>query len=263
MMGQIIGSVIAAGYSAGHAVVRESVVKNIDMAMDGFRLLNSTSSGASLMEWSEEAIARLRVLWDEGHSTAEIGRRLGCSKNAVISKSHRIDLPARPSPVRQLQPGQQPIHVKAHVPVKRSLPPLPSLQVPSGQCGADHIGTAAEARRSSGHGRASRASARLLPGLSVGGVAEAHSVLRQAGGTGIVLRGSRSDRLPQAREGCGVVQTGMPDTVNASRPRCAACDRLSVLRRLEIDVFRDRRANSAIRRLDRARKRWDLQMRRC
>ena len=45
MMGQIIGSVIAAGYSAGHAVIRESVVKNIDMAMDGFRLLNSPAAG--------------------------------------------------------------------------------------------------------------------------------------------------------------------------------------------------------------------------
>jgi GcrA cell cycle regulator len=86
--------------------------------------------GSSDMEWSDEAIARLRVLWDEGHSTAEIGRKLGCSKNAVIGKAHRIDLPTRPSPVRQLQPGEQPKRVKAHVPVKRSLPALPSLQGP-------------------------------------------------------------------------------------------------------------------------------------
>src|SRR5258707_15855415 len=53
------------------------------------------------MEWAEETIVRLRTLWDEGLSTAEIGRRLGVSKNAVVGKAHRLDLPARPSPVRR------------------------------------------------------------------------------------------------------------------------------------------------------------------
>jgi GcrA cell cycle regulator len=53
------------------------------------------------MEWAEETIARLRTLWDEGLSTAEIGRRLGVSKNAVVGKAHRLDLPARPSPIRR------------------------------------------------------------------------------------------------------------------------------------------------------------------
>ena len=53
------------------------------------------------MEWGEETIARLRMLWDEGLSTAEIGRRLGASKNAVVGKAHRLDLPARPSPIRR------------------------------------------------------------------------------------------------------------------------------------------------------------------
>jgi GcrA cell cycle regulator len=53
------------------------------------------------MEWAEETIVRLRDLWSEGHSTAEIGRRLGVSKNAVVGKAHRLDLPARPSPIRR------------------------------------------------------------------------------------------------------------------------------------------------------------------
>lgn len=53
------------------------------------------------MEWAEETISRLRELWSEGHSTAEIGRRLGVSKNAVVGKAHRLDLPARPSPIRR------------------------------------------------------------------------------------------------------------------------------------------------------------------
>ena len=53
------------------------------------------------MDWSTEAIERLRALWAEGHSTAEIGRRMGISKNAVVGKAHRLNLPARPSPIRR------------------------------------------------------------------------------------------------------------------------------------------------------------------
>ncbi len=53
------------------------------------------------MEWNDETIARLRALWDEGHSTAEIGRRLGVTKNAVVGKSHRLLLSPRPSPIRR------------------------------------------------------------------------------------------------------------------------------------------------------------------
>ena len=58
------------------------------------------------MEWSEEVITKLRVLWGEGHSTAEIGRRLNISKNAVVGKAHRLNLPARPSPIRRSADGK-------------------------------------------------------------------------------------------------------------------------------------------------------------
>ncbi|MCX7178011.1 MAG: hypothetical protein NTX56_04310 [Proteobacteria bacterium] len=51
------------------------------------------------MDWTSDTIATLKALWSEGHSTAEIGRRLGCSKNAACGKVHRIGLPARPSPI--------------------------------------------------------------------------------------------------------------------------------------------------------------------
>ena len=46
----------------------------------------------------------LSKLWHEGISTAEIGRRLKISKNAVIGKAHRWKLPARPSPIRPALP---------------------------------------------------------------------------------------------------------------------------------------------------------------
>jgi GcrA cell cycle regulator len=53
------------------------------------------------MDWTAEAIERLKALWAEGHSTAEIGRRMGISKNAVVGKAHRLNLSARPSPIRR------------------------------------------------------------------------------------------------------------------------------------------------------------------
>ncbi|QDH16659.1 GcrA family cell cycle regulator [Swingsia samuiensis] len=52
------------------------------------------------MEWTDEAIARLRDLWSQGLSTAEIGRQLSITKNAVVGKAHRLGLPSRPSPIR-------------------------------------------------------------------------------------------------------------------------------------------------------------------
>jgi GcrA cell cycle regulator len=53
------------------------------------------------MVWGEETIRHLRDLWAQGLSTAEIGRRLGVSKNAIVGKAHRLDLDARPSPIRR------------------------------------------------------------------------------------------------------------------------------------------------------------------
>jgi len=61
------------------------------------------------MEWTAEAIDQLRAYWAEGHSTAEIGRRMGISKNAVVGKAHRLNLDARPSPIRrEAEGGERP-----------------------------------------------------------------------------------------------------------------------------------------------------------
>ena len=51
-------------------------------------------------DWDQPTVDRLRSLWGEGHSTSIIGQRLGVSKNAVVGKAHRLNLPARPSPIR-------------------------------------------------------------------------------------------------------------------------------------------------------------------
>ena len=81
------------------------------------------------MEWSEETIVHLRALWAEGLSTAEIGRRLGVSKNAVVGKAHRLDLTARPSPIRRDGPSSdQPRRPTLPRTVGPTLPPLASAQ---------------------------------------------------------------------------------------------------------------------------------------
>ena len=78
------------------------------------------------MEWTEEAIGQLRILWAEGHSTAEIGRRMGISKNAVVGKAHRLGLVARPSPIRRDAAGESVARLPS--PRRVSGPTLPPLQ---------------------------------------------------------------------------------------------------------------------------------------
>ena len=43
--------------------------------------------------WTQDKIIRLTQLWSAGElSAAEIGRELGCGKNAVVGKAHRLGL---------------------------------------------------------------------------------------------------------------------------------------------------------------------------
>lgn len=52
--------------------------------------------------WTDAALVeRLCSDWERGFSITEIGVRLGVSRNAVVSKAHRLNLPARPSPIRR------------------------------------------------------------------------------------------------------------------------------------------------------------------
>ena len=75
------------------------------------------------MLWTEDVMLKLRSLWDEGHSTAEIGRRLGITKNAVVGKAHRLDLPSRPSPIRRDGTGSS----RRRTPRRVNGPTLPPL----------------------------------------------------------------------------------------------------------------------------------------
>jgi GcrA cell cycle regulator len=78
------------------------------------------------MEWNDEVIGKLCALWTEGHSTAEIGRRLNISKNAVVGKAHRLNLPPRPSPIRR-HTGDNPPASRPPAPRRVQGPTLPPL----------------------------------------------------------------------------------------------------------------------------------------
>ncbi len=63
------------------------------------RLPPQPRHGAEKDVWTAENIAKLRRLWAGDLSTAEIGRLIGMTKNAVVGKAHRLHLRSRPSPI--------------------------------------------------------------------------------------------------------------------------------------------------------------------
>ena len=54
--------------------------------------------------WPPEKKTTLAALWARGISTADIGKIMEYSKNAVIGQANRMGLPKRPSPLRR-KPG--------------------------------------------------------------------------------------------------------------------------------------------------------------
>lgn len=71
------------------------------------------------MPWNDDNVVRLKELWDQGLPTAQIGKLLGFTKNAVVGKAHRIGLERRPSPIRRT--AVKPDRKKARSPVMPKL----------------------------------------------------------------------------------------------------------------------------------------------
>jgi GcrA cell cycle regulator len=79
-------------------------------------------------DWSDADTNMLRELWDEGHSTAEIGRRMGRPKNGICGKTRRLNLPPRPSPIHRNSTAAPRVRVeRRRLPGTTSLPKLSSL----------------------------------------------------------------------------------------------------------------------------------------
>jgi GcrA cell cycle regulator len=51
-------------------------------------------------DWTDHKIATLTTKWGEGKPTLLIAREMGLTKNSIVGKAHRLDLPARPTPIR-------------------------------------------------------------------------------------------------------------------------------------------------------------------
>ena len=71
------------------------------------------------MSWNDENVTKLKDLWDQGLPTAQIGKLIGFTKNAVVGKAHRIGLERRPSPIRRT--AAKPDRKKARSPVMPTL----------------------------------------------------------------------------------------------------------------------------------------------
>ena len=83
------------------------------------------------MSWNESNVSRLKELWDQGLPTAQIGKLLGFTKNAVVGKAHRIGLERRPSPIRRT--AIKPDRKKARSPIVPTLKFEASKEVPKQQ----------------------------------------------------------------------------------------------------------------------------------
>lgn len=77
--------------------------------------------------WSDRTLDALRALWDLEYSANAIGEYLHKTKNAIIGKAHRLDLPARPSPIQRDSDRTSTTRVRRAV--GRTLPALPSESV--------------------------------------------------------------------------------------------------------------------------------------
>jgi GcrA cell cycle regulator len=51
--------------------------------------------------WTPERVQRLRDLWASEARVTNIARELKTSRNAVVSKAHRLGLPARLSTIKR------------------------------------------------------------------------------------------------------------------------------------------------------------------
>jgi GcrA cell cycle regulator len=81
------------GQSIGNRIPPGGIDWNLSVAIAG-------APRAAVRGWPPERDAALAQLWaDRSLSAAEIGRRLGVSKNAVIGRCHRLRLATRPSPI--------------------------------------------------------------------------------------------------------------------------------------------------------------------
>jgi GcrA cell cycle regulator len=99
-----------------------------DVSWGGRRPKKPLAVKSADFDWNNPTtIQQLSDLWNESHSTAEIARRMGTTKNSVVGKAHRLGLPPRPSPV--IRDGYTPRAVQPLRATGPTLPPLASIAI--------------------------------------------------------------------------------------------------------------------------------------
>lgn len=79
------------------------------------------------MSWTDERIQTLKTMWEAGQTASQIAEALGgVSRNAVIGKAHRLELQARPSPVKPNEPEAKTAEPAAPQPAPVAAAPAPT-----------------------------------------------------------------------------------------------------------------------------------------
>src|ERR1700747_2868372 len=89
----------------------------ISCALKGRKRRKAPSMNA--LNWSDDRVEQLKLLWTEGLSASQIARALGgVTRNAVIGKVHRLGLAGRATPPRSDRPRlpSAPRVMRVHVP---------------------------------------------------------------------------------------------------------------------------------------------------
>ena len=79
--------------------------------------------------WNVVLDQRLETLWLAGYSARVIGEMMQKTKNMVVGRAHRLQLPPRPSPVKERGSGERPKRQPLRAPVQ-TLPKLASVAAP-------------------------------------------------------------------------------------------------------------------------------------
>lgn len=76
--------------------------------------------------WTDERVAELKRLWQDGQTATQIGKIFGCTRNAVLGKLHRLNGAARRNGLKRGQTGKP--RIWRPVPKKKPPKPLPEPQ---------------------------------------------------------------------------------------------------------------------------------------
>jgi GcrA cell cycle regulator len=91
--------------------------------MASARLITEPDESELSMSWTDERIEMLTKMWEGGSTASQIAEELGgVSRNAVIGKAHRLELKARPSPVKANEKAEKPAPAASAKPAKPAEP---------------------------------------------------------------------------------------------------------------------------------------------